>query len=589
MSDSEDSTVTYTTVPPSPDYVYGPEEPEQEPPLPEFIPEPVYPEYMPPEDEDPADYPTDGGDDDDDDDDESSDNDADDDDDESSDNDADDDDDVKKDEDEDEEEEEEHPASVDSILPPPVHHVTTRMSIIEKPPTLFWSELEIDRLLTIPSPLSPWSSPLPRIHLPLLSVSLPLPVSSPPLPASPTIPLGYRAAIIWLRAETPSTSHPLSSSTLPSGTPPLQPIPLPTSSPPMLLPSTSHKVDVPKVTLPPRKRLCIALGPRYEVGGVLQLQLLDLLEDEMLVGMPGARATDEAELGWWVTNFVTTVRHDTNKIYVRLDDAQDDRALISGRVNMLYKNKRDHARTARLMETEAKLSRQAWVQSMDANDLAPCDADRSRNSEDSHDSRIGVRRQAPPAHECTYQDFMKCKSLYFKGTKGFVKLTQWFKRMETVFSISNCTVENQIKFATCTLLRSALTWWNSHVTTVGPDVAYAMTWTNLRKKMTDKYCPRGEIKKLEGGRIPTGLTLQGLVIRNLTEVLNLYALNAIITMMVSVLQNAISETGLAIWLGTVGVLQVPILLTTKGALRQFRNLHALSVETMDISRGSVQS
>ncbi|GJS96246.1 putative reverse transcriptase domain-containing protein [Tanacetum coccineum] len=33
--------------------------------------------------------------------------------------------------------------------------------------------------------------------------------------------------------------------------------------------------------------------------------------------------------------------------------------------------------------------------------------------------------------------------------------------------------------------------------TVGHDVAYAMTWTNLKEKMTGKYCPRGEIKKLE--------------------------------------------------------------------------------------------
>ncbi|GKC20003.1 hypothetical protein Tco_1022153 [Tanacetum coccineum] len=73
----------------------------------------------------------------------------------------------------------------------------------------------------------------------------------------------------------------------------------------------------------------------------------------------------------------------------------------------------------------------------------------------------------------------------------------WFERMETVFRISNCTVENQIKFATCTLLRSALTWWNAHVRTVGHDIAYAMTWTNLKKMMTDKYCPRGVVKKLE--------------------------------------------------------------------------------------------
>nr|GEY91152.1 hypothetical protein [Tanacetum cinerariifolium] len=69
--------------------------------------------------------------------------------------------------------------------------------------------------------------------------------------------------------------------------------------------------------------------------------------------------------------------------------------------------------------------------------------------------------------------------------------------METVLRISNCSVENQIKFSTCTLLRSALTWWNSHVMTVGLDVVYAMTWVDLKKKMTDKYCPRGEMKKLE--------------------------------------------------------------------------------------------
>nr|GFB55659.1 hypothetical protein [Tanacetum cinerariifolium] len=92
---------------------------------------------------------------------------------------------------------------------------------------------------------------------------------------------------------------------------------------------------------------------------------------------------------------------------------------------------------------------------------------------------------------------MKCKPLYFKGTEGVVELTQWFQRMKTVFHISNCTVENQIKFSTCTLLGSSLTWWKSHVKTVGHDVAYAMTLTNLKKKMADKYCPRGEIKKLE--------------------------------------------------------------------------------------------
>ncbi|GJZ82679.1 putative reverse transcriptase domain-containing protein [Tanacetum coccineum] len=83
------------------------------------------------------------------------------------------------------------------------------------------------------------------------------------------------------------------------------------------------------------------------------------------------------------------------------------------------------------------------------------------------------------------------------GTEGVVELIQWLERMETVFRISNCSVENQIKFSTCTLLAGALTWWNSYVLTVSHDDAYAMTWADLRKKMTDKYCPRNEMKKLE--------------------------------------------------------------------------------------------
>ncbi|GJY31855.1 reverse transcriptase domain-containing protein [Tanacetum coccineum] len=83
------------------------------------------------------------------------------------------------------------------------------------------------------------------------------------------------------------------------------------------------------------------------------------------------------------------------------------------------------------------------------------------------------------------------------GTEEVVELTQWFERMETIFRISNCPVENQVKFSTCTLLAGALTWWNSHVMTVSHDAAYAMTWADLRKKMTDKYCPRNEMKKLE--------------------------------------------------------------------------------------------
>ncbi|GJS36988.1 hypothetical protein Tco_0535370 [Tanacetum coccineum] len=133
--------------------------------------------------------------------------------------------------------------------------------------------------------------------------------------------------------------------------------------------------------------------------------------------------------------------------------------------------------------------------------LAARDADRNTNGDDSHNSRTCVRRTERVARECTYPDFMKCQPLNFKGTEGVVELTRWFERMETVFRISNCSVENQIKFSTCTLLGSALTWWNSHVGTVGHDVAYAMTWTELKKKMTGKMFPEesDKIERYVGG------------------------------------------------------------------------------------------
>nr|GEW54772.1 reverse transcriptase domain-containing protein [Tanacetum cinerariifolium] len=142
--------------------------------------------------------------------------------------------------------------------------------------------------------------------------------------------------------------------------------------------------DVPEVTLPPQKRLCIALGLRYEVsesssspttrptGGFradygFVATLDDEIRrdperdvgfritntwDEMHEGMPGASTIDETELGRRMTDFVTTVRQDTEEIYERLDDAQDDRVLMSGQLNMLRRDRRAHACTARLMETE---------------------------------------------------------------------------------------------------------------------------------------------------------------------------------------------------------------------------------------------
>ncbi|GJR73872.1 ribonuclease H-like domain-containing protein [Tanacetum coccineum] len=389
MSDSEDSTVTYTAVSspfadlpdigspgvdgppvmpedpyayvvaafqaqPSPDYVSGPEYP----PSPDFVPEPVYPEFMPPEDEvlpaeeqplpaalsptadspgyvpksdpeeDPADYPADRGDDGDDED-------------ESSDDDEDDDVDIEGDE-----EEEEHPAPADSAAvalpavdhapsteetepfeteesvatppPHPAYRVTARISIRDEPPTPFWSYTEI------PSP------PLPPI------LSPPLHVSSPP-PASPI--------------HAPS-----------SGTPPLLPIPLPTSSPPLHLLSTDRRADRPKVTLPSQKRLGIALGPRYEVRESASAPT---------ARPPGGFRADNGFVATMDREIMQDLERDVDYgITDTWDEMLTERQLMASRLNMLYRDRRAHARTARLMEAETRMSREAWGRSIDASDLA---------------------------------------------------------------------------------------------------------------------------------------------------------------------------------------------------------------------------
>nr|GEW96628.1 hypothetical protein [Tanacetum cinerariifolium] len=300
----------------------------------------------------------------------------------------------------------------------------------------------------------------------------------------------------------------------------------------ILLTTTTYTIttttSVFEVTLPPRKRLCIAIEPRFE-------------------GTPAV--TDVAGLSQRMIDFVMTVRQDNDEIYRRLDDAQDDRLLMSGQLNSLCRDRHSYARTARLMESE----------------------------------KMAPKRTTRPTPATT-------------------------------------------KTTTTTLVT------NAQLKTVGPDVAYTMTWTNMRKKMTDKYCPRGEIQKLEvelwnlkvkeldkieryiGGlpdmihgsvMAPKPKTMQdvieftaelmdkkistfaecqaknkrkfegisknnqnqqqnkrqnigradtaGSVRRNLTEDLYLCASNATITMTDHVLPNATSVTELAIWPVTVGL------------------------------------
>ncbi|GJV70852.1 hypothetical protein Tco_1490847 [Tanacetum coccineum] len=392
MSDSEHSTVTYTSLseddlymgspgvevpiyegppspdyipgpegPPSPDYVPGPEEPEQAPPSPiyvPFVPEPVYPEFLPVDDEvfpaeeqplpaadspthqspgylpesDPeedleeddeedlggsADYPAD-----------------------------------RRGDDDDEHLAPAEPAAVAYSAdqdPYIAYRVIARMSIRTQAPTPFLSEEVAERVLALPtpppSPLSPYSSPLPQIPSP------PLPIPPPP-PIIPTYAegsLGSRAAGVRQRDA---------------------------------LPSHVHKTEMPEMCLPLRKRLCRTTpvapdmtdwgevgkaAPGRRMSRELGYGIRDTWDD--LVGAIQEIAPTTLEgVNQRVIELSSTVDEEDEIIYSQLDDARYDRALLRARVNMLESDRPFHGRTAVLMEEEARLSRAAWAQSMDACD-----------------------------------------------------------------------------------------------------------------------------------------------------------------------------------------------------------------------------
>ncbi|GJY78352.1 reverse transcriptase domain-containing protein [Tanacetum coccineum] len=69
-----------------------------------------------------------------------------------------------------------------------------------------------------------------------------------------------------------------------------------------------------------------------------------------------------------------------------------------------------------------------------------------------------------------------------------------FERTESVFSRSHCAEENKVTYATGTLTDDALSWWNSYAQPIGIDQPNQITWNELKRLLTNKYCPRTEVR-----------------------------------------------------------------------------------------------
>ncbi|GKC65950.1 putative reverse transcriptase domain-containing protein, partial [Tanacetum coccineum] len=527
---SSSSTVTYTSVyidsepgrvfwgadeefsdggsehPPSPDYVPGLEHlplPVEVP----YVPEPEYPEYLvsvdakapledqplpvdasptalspgfvadsdsdddPKEDpeEDHADYPADGGDDDDDDDD------------------TDDEDEEPFEDEDDDEEEEEHLVLADSYVVPVVDHA---------PSTKDTKAFETDE--SVPTPRLPQTKvPFAQTRLCRARKTIPL----PPLPLPPSS--------LHLPPPVP-TSLPLPSSPLP-----LLPVSL------FIPPPVDCREEIPEAELPPRKRLCLtAPTSRYGVGesstaaprpigghridygfiGTLDAEIRRQRAEEVDYGIRDVwvdltKAVEEVApttlegVNARVTELAAVQEQDTQDIYVVIEDGQDKQTQLFQRVDGLAEDGQFHYETARLTHTQMHDYRTAsqeslmttliaqvsslqgqlsaalgHIQALQARDQTQADDPEgaaSKNNMPPRRSSAATRAAAvaTPMTAAAVKQLIKAR-----GTEGVVVLSQWFEKMESVFHISNCAVENQ---------------------------------KVLKKMMTIKYCPMGEIKKLE--------------------------------------------------------------------------------------------
>ncbi|KAI3829671.1 hypothetical protein L1987_03799 [Smallanthus sonchifolius] len=99
--------------------------------------------------------------------------------------------------------------------------------------------------------------------------------------------------------------------------------------------------------------------------------------------------------------------------------------------------------------------------------------------------------------QCTFKHFNSCNPPKFYGTEGATGLLQWFKSIENTFLNSDCPDNLRVRHATSVLQKRALTWWNGEKRNRGVDVAMALPWDEVKRLMTEEFCPRNEVKKLE--------------------------------------------------------------------------------------------
>ncbi|XP_076954470.1 uncharacterized protein LOC143628912 [Bidens hawaiensis] len=98
---------------------------------------------------------------------------------------------------------------------------------------------------------------------------------------------------------------------------------------------------------------------------------------------------------------------------------------------------------------------------------------------------------------CTYKTFQGCNPKPFSGAEGPLEIVRWIEKMESVMKINNCSPAERVKYGVCSFQDEALEWWNSLIQNMGEEVAYNLSWEQLKELLLQEYFPRNELQKIE--------------------------------------------------------------------------------------------
>nr|GEU29622.1 reverse transcriptase domain-containing protein [Tanacetum cinerariifolium] len=265
-----------------------------------------------------------------------------------------------------------------------------------------------------------------------------------------------------------------------------------------------------RADLPLQKRLCTAHTGTYELGesfAAAAARHREPVRDDLYrfvdtVERGEGFTPDAIEVGYGIIDTWDNLVGAIQETAPTTVEGVNQRALQRARVNRLFIDKRFHAHTARLIEGEARAYRTAWTQSTDASDAAHSEIIALRTQVSARRTEITDLRVAGRRFQTIIrtqqEEIRELRAAHRKLQGQFIPVLTALKSCQTQLTaalgriqiLEAARVPAQPEgVARALAVRDADRNMN--------DDDIHISGTNMKKKMTDKYCPKGEMKKLE--------------------------------------------------------------------------------------------